>query len=52
MYAVAREFDVRVLAARLADVDVEPIKDAEGYYESLTGEVASSGVPTQVWRSR
>lgn len=48
--ALAREFNRRLLEARLAAADVDPVEGtAESYYEALAGE-ASSGVRTQVRR--
>lgn len=49
--ALAREFNRRLLEARLAAADVDPIEGtAESYYEALAGEEASSGVRTEVRR--
>jgi len=49
--ALAREFNHRLLEARLAAADVNPVEGtAESYYEALAGEEASSGVRTQVRR--
>lgn len=50
--ALAREFNIRLLEARLREVDAGPIEGAlEGYYDSLTGDDVSSGVRTQVRRT-
>lgn len=49
--ALAREFNRRLLEARLAAADVNPVEGtAESYYEALADEEASSGVRTQVRR--
>lgn len=50
--ALAREFNIRLLEARLTEANSGPIEGtAEGYYESLSGENVSSGVRTEARRS-
>lgn len=50
--ALAREFNIRLLEARLTEVNAELVEGtAERYYESLSGEGVSSGVRTEVRRS-
>jgi hypothetical protein len=48
---LAREFNIRLLEARLTEVNADPIGGtAESYYESLTGDSVSSGQRTQARR--
>lgn len=50
--ALADEFNIRLLEARVAAVDSAPLKEtAQRYYESLTDEAVSSGVRTEVRRT-
>lgn len=49
--ALAREFNIRLLEARLAEGGENPIEGtAESYYEALSDSEVSSGVRTQVRR--
>lgn len=49
---LAREFNVRLLEARLSSKDTEPIEGtAERYYDTLSGNDVSSGVRTEVRRT-
>lgn len=49
--ALAGEFNRRLLEARLAAADVDPVAGTtESYYEALAGEEVTSGVRTQVRR--